>query len=316
MPRLIDTDAGDAIDVGDLVEMLNAGPFDAEDDDCIAAWGPALKRLANNRRFLGDLMIAELKQRCAGQLASNHYSAQVILLHRGAKKFVLRANFWPAEEDSVLVNSGRSPFFYDLPHDHNFSFLTVGYWGPGYWSDYYDYDHDRVFGCPDEPVDLRFVERLRLEEGRVLLYRRHRDVHAQLPPDALSVSLNILAASPGMDFRHQYQFDVGRSAVTRIVNHSALATLVRLAALCGGENGRDLVEHFAGQHPCDRTRFAALQAKASLVPDMDARIGIYDKAGHDQPGLVGALARHEAERARRTRGWIESAPDAVRPTAL
>ena len=39
--------------------------------------------------------------------------------------------------------SGISPFFYHVPHDHNFSFLTVGYLGPGYWSEYYEYDYER-----------------------------------------------------------------------------------------------------------------------------------------------------------------------------
>jgi hypothetical protein len=32
--------------------------------------------------------------------------------------------------------SGAAAFVYGLPHDHNFDFLTLGYFGPGYWSDY------------------------------------------------------------------------------------------------------------------------------------------------------------------------------------
>ena len=55
-----------------------------------------------------------------------------------------------SERDSVVKASGLSPFFYHIPHDHNFSFLTVGYIGPGYWSDYYEYDHDSVLGAPGE----------------------------------------------------------------------------------------------------------------------------------------------------------------------
>ena len=104
--------------------------------------------------------------------------------------------------------SGPAPFFYDLPHDHNFSFLTVGYLGPGYWSDYYEHDGDAHAGLDGEPVELRFVERSRLSEGRVLLYRAHRDIHVQRPPDSFSVSLNILAADPGQHWRTQYRFDI------------------------------------------------------------------------------------------------------------
>src|SRR3954471_22335190 len=180
MPRLIATDcADDSISLGDLVEQLETAGFDPEDEDSIAAFGPALGRLARNRRFLGDLVVEELKQGCAGQLARNQYSAQVILLHGGASKFALRANFWPSREDSVVVNSGTAPFFYDVAHDHNFSFLTVGYFGPGYWSDYYDYDYGEVTGFIGERAPLRFVERSSLSPGKVLLYRRHRDVHCQ-----------------------------------------------------------------------------------------------------------------------------------------
>lgn len=39
---------------------------------------------------------------------------------------------------------------------------------------------------------IRFVERSNLAEGRMMLYRAHRDVHSQLPPESLSVSLNIM----------------------------------------------------------------------------------------------------------------------------
>ena len=308
MPRLIDADAKDAIELGDLVEMLETGRFDPEDEDCIAEWGPALKRLSNNRRFLGDLIVEELKQRCAGQLKNNYYTTQVVLLHR-ARTFTLRANLWPADGDSVVRNSGRAPFFYDLPHDHNFSFLTVGYFGPGYWSDYYEYDYGRVVGYPGEKVDLRFVERSRLNEGKVMLYRKHLDVHRQLPPDALSVSLNVLAVSPSFDFRDQYRFDVERSQVAAIVNQSGLETLIRLAGHCGGENGRDLVESFAATHPSGRTRFAAWQAKASLLPDVDGRIGLYEQAAGQDSGLAAAMAAREAERLKATRHWIEQRPE-------
>src|SRR5690349_17120595 len=307
MPRLIHADAKDSIELGDLVEMLNAGPFDPDDEDCVAEWGPALKRLANNRHFLGDLIIEELKQRCAGQIAGNQYGAQVIMLHK-TLAFALRANFWPAEGDSAIADNGRGSFFYDLPHDHNFTFLTVGYHGPGYWSDYYEYDYERVTGYPGEKVDLRFVERSRLDEGKVMLYRKHLDVHCQLPPDALSVSLNIVAVSPTSDFRDQYRFDLKRSEVAGFVNHSAMETLVQLAAHCGGENGSDLVERCAAGHPSGRIRFAAVQAKASLLPDPDSRIALFEDVAGSTVGLVGATAAHEAERLKATRNWIEARP--------
>src|SRR3954469_1426294 len=295
MPRLIATDPGaDAISLGDLVEQLETAGFDPEDEDSIAAFGPALGRLGRNRRFLGDLVIDELKQGCAGQLARNQYGAQVILLHGGASKFALRANFWPAEEDSVIVNSGTAPFFYDVPHDHNFSFLTVGYFGPGYESDYYEYDYGAVVGAVGEPAPLRFVERSSLSRGKVLLYRKHRDVHRQLPPESLSVSLNILALSPPNDFKDQYLFDLERREVAGVANANGLEALVALAARLGGGNGADLVESFARAHPSDRIRLAAWGAKAAGEGDAEARIVLYEEAARQPGAYVSAMARREA----------------------
>lgn len=304
MPLTIDCPEDESsIDLGELVEALQ-GRFDPRDEEGMAQWAPALRRLANNRNFLGDLAIKELKQHCSGQTELNQYSAQVILLH-GQADFLLRANFWPSKSDSVYKNSGYEPFFYGLPHDHNFSFLTVGYLGPGYWSDYYEYEYDKVLGCPGEEVDLRFVERSRLSQGKVMLYRKHRDVHSQLPPDSLSVSLNIMASTPANEFVEQYSFDLASSRVARIVNPSALETLVRLACVFGGGNGQDLVEDFAVRHPSDRIRFAAWCAKAAAAPGTDARIAVFEKAAVESSGLTAALAMREAERVRAGRAWID-----------
>ena len=52
-----------------------------------------------------------------------------------------------------------------------------------------------VVGFPGEEVNLRFIEKSRLDQGKVMLYRAHQDVHLQLPADAMSVSLNILETS-------------------------------------------------------------------------------------------------------------------------
>jgi hypothetical protein len=307
LPRLIETVCDQAIGLGDLVETLETQGFDPSDEESMAAFGPALRRLANNRSFLGDLVVEELKDHCSTQSARNHYSSQVILLHGGSRKFLIRANFWPAELDGVMVNSGRDPFFYGLPHDHNFSFLTVGYLGSGYWSDYYEYDYDNVLGVPGETVELRFIERSRLSPGKVLLYRKHRDVHSQLPPDDLSVSLNILALSPASEFLDQYSFDLERSAIARVINASGLETMVRLAAHLGGGNGLELIDSFARRHPSERIRFAAWRARADLAGDVDAQLAVYDRAAADSPGPVGALAAATAERLRRARPWLERA---------
>lgn len=265
MPRLIDPGGGDAIGLDELVEALDANPVDVRNEDGFASWGPLLARLGRNPDFLADLAIEELKARCAGQARANGYGAQVFLLRPPNGRYVLRANFWPARGDPVTRASGPAVFFYDLPHDHNFPFLTTGYLGPGYWSDYYEYDVAPLAGLPGETAGLRFVERARLEQGKLMLYRMRRDVHVQLPPDSMSVSLNILGSDPAQPWLDQYRFDVERGTIAEGLSVTAAEALVAIAVHIG--DGLDLAEQFSRRHPCPRMRVTALDALASALPD-------------------------------------------------
>jgi hypothetical protein len=307
MPRLITEAPEDAIELEDLIADLDAANFNPRDEDGFAAWGASLKRLANNRSFLADTMLAELKQRCHSQVRGNLYGAPVIMLHRTDNYFI-RANLWPAQADSLVRQSGTDPFFYHVAHDHNFSFLTAGYLGPGYWSDYYEYDYDQVSGYVGEEVPLRFVENSRLELGKVMLYRAHRDVHLQLPADALSVSLNIVESGPCTTFRDQYRFDLGTRTVAGIMTRTSLEPLLLLAAHHGGGNGTDLLDSFAASHPSDRVRWAAIKAVAGTAEDLDARMAVFARATHDQSRLVAEMARATLDKLERSRTWIEAPP--------
>jgi hypothetical protein len=263
MPLRLDPGDGAAIDLDGLADMLDAARVDCRDEAGFAALGPLLARLGRNPRFLADHAIAELKRRGPAQ---GPYGAQVMILRPANGRYLLRANFWPARGDSVVRTSGAAAFFYDLPHDHNFPFLTYGYLGPGYWSDYYEADGpvDAVSG---DPAALRFVGRQRLEPGGLMLYRAHRDVHAQLPPDAFSVSLNILGYDPTQPWRTQYRFDLASDTVAEALTTTPSEALVTLAARFGGGNGTDLVQHLAQRHPSPRMRRTASAALLSTAPD-------------------------------------------------
>ena len=305
MPRVIECEDESALELGDLVQALNDESFDPLDEDSFAAAGPLLRRLANNRDFLAELAIAELKDRCTRQTRENRYSSQVIMLHRASEKYFIRANFWPSERDSVFKTSGMSPFFYHIPHDHNFSFLTVGYLGPGYWSEYYEYEFDRVVGFPGEKVDLRFVEKSKLDPVKVMLYRAHRDVHNQLPADAMSVSINIMEASPRQPFLSQYRFDVKRCEVAGILTRTSSEALLALAANHEGGNAADLVESFAAYHPCDRIQFAALRELAAAQPDVDSAMEMLARGTGSANRFVAAMSAQELASIEANRSWIE-----------
>ncbi len=313
MPRLIAAETQESWTLAELIDHLESSGLDPRDEDDFASFGAALKKLANNRHFLADLMIEELKGRCDDQIRDNQYSAQVVMLHVSGSGYLIRANFWPAMQDSVVRHSGTNPFLYHVPHDHNFSFLTVGYLGSGYWSDYYEYDYGDVAGYPGEPVNLRFVEKSRLDRGKVMLYRAHRDVHLQLPADDMSVSLNILETSSSASWRDQYRFDIEGSRIAAAMTRMPLEPMLALAAHFGGPAGTDLLADFALTHPSDRVRWLALKARAAALPDLDGRIAVHEEGTRSGSLLVSKMAEREIAVIEAGRAWIAAPPAAPAP---
>ena len=123
----------------------------------------------------------------------------------------------------------------------------------------------------DEPAGLRFVERSQLSPGKVMHYRAHLDVHSQLPPEALSVSLNIMHAGGAQGLLDQYRFDTGRNVIAGVLGAGSAEVFMRIGVGLGHAGMLDLAEHFARRHPSDRMRLVAL----------DARAGLLDAAGRD-----------------------------------
>lgn len=289
MPRLIDAGEGGAISLDELIEALDSTPFDPHDEDSFAALGPLLARLGRNRDFLADLAIEELKLRCIRQSTASGYGPQVFLLRPPNGRYVIRANFWPAATDAIVAASGTAPFFYGLPHNHNFPFLTYGYLGPGYWSDYFEYDGRAANGLPGADAGLRFVERSRLDPGKLMLYRMQRDVHVQLPPDGFSVSLNILGQHPSHPWIDQYRFDIASGTIAAGLTTAPSEALVTLAAHLGGGNGLDLVDHLIRRHPHPRMRRTALSALRSARGGTDQAGGRPEPASGDNAGAPWTL---------------------------
>lgn len=296
MPLELIPAPGPAVSLDQFTDALDHTGFDPADAESLACGAEWLARLGRNDTFLGDLLIAELAagygSDCHGQEDGHGYGPQVLLLRASPAGHLLRANLWPARDDHVLRASGADCFAYGLPHDHNFSFLTCGYFGPGYWSDYYEYDAAAVTGWEGEPVpSLRFVERSRLASGKLLLYRANHDVHVQHAPDALSVSLNILECSAKVAARNQFAFDLERRTIARRLNSEASAAFLHIAVAGGSDAGLDLAEWFAGHHPNDRMRLNAWQAIAGASVDPDTVWARAEACGS-------LLVWHEARRRR------------------
>jgi len=278
MPRLIDCADIRAIGLTECTERLAERGFDPADEDSLLAAACNLRQLGNDSTFLGDILIDELKRRCEPDPEATAYGPQTLILARPGSQVFLRANIWPSPDEHVLRASGAAPFYFDVPHDHNFSFLTLGYFGPGYWSDYYEYDFESVAGYAGEPVDLRFIERSRLEHGKLMLYRAHRDVHVQHPADAMSVSLNVMHMAPHQGWFDQYRFDVENNRIAAILSHGASEVTLRLAVALGLDEARDLAGEFGRNHPSDRMRLAAWEAQACAESDNGGRDAVWRRA--------------------------------------
>ena len=265
MPRLIEGEDLASCSLEEAIHAIDAVGFEPREEDSLIHAARWLRRLGNNATFLGDLIVAQLAAGHACEAAESAYGPQAIVLSGMRNGFFLRANVWPSERDHAFRTSGARSFVYGIPHDHNFDFLTVGYFGPGYRSDYYEYDYEAVAGRCGEWAGLRFTERSTLSPGKLMHYRAHRDVHRQLPPESLSVSLNVVAAEPAAGWFDQYGFDVEADTVTGVLNPTSTEVFLRLAVGLGGAEAFDLAERFGRTHPSDRLRLACFEAKATLA---------------------------------------------------
>jgi hypothetical protein len=273
----------DSIELDECYEGLLESKFDPNDQDSFKTVAPLLKKLNNNRTFLADVLINELEEHCSSQTLTNRYTPQVIML-KGAQKnvnFFMRANIWLPKSDPLLRASGEKSFFYRVPHDHNFNFLTSGYLGSGYHSDYYEYEYEKVIGYPGEEAHLNFVEHKQLGEGQIMLYRAYNDVHNQLPADDLSVTLNIMPTMMFAHLRPQYIFNEQCTHIERttVTTNGSIEPVLYLIAQSGHERGREFVEHIARHSIIEEDRFRAIKALTSAEATDKNKLGILEKLG-------------------------------------
>ncbi len=290
MPRIIEVPDDTVCTLEECVQGLKDDGFDPRDEQSLQNGARWLRQLGNDREFLGDMLLAELKQGVKSAEEASSYGAQVVMLSPLGGEFFMRANFWPSAGEHMFRASGASAFSYELPHDHNFDFLTLGYFGPGYSSDYYEYDYEAVAGAIGEKAGLRFVERSTLDPGKIMHYRASLDVHSQLPPESLSVSLNIMHAGGAQGWLDQYRFDVAKDTIEAVLSPGASEVFLRAAVGLGCPNARDLAFDFAKNHVSERMRLTALEAQAGVL-GMAERDELWRRAESSASKLIAAEAR-------------------------
>lgn len=260
------TDA--VISAAELVDYVDEN-IDVCDDDSLLSAAEKLEELANNKEALISILNRDLLRYDVATGAS--YSQSSTVLGSGKKEpFLIRANMWPPTPTETVRTIEEALFSYELPHDHNFSFLTANYFGPGYITDIWEcVDPSAVQGYAGEHVQLKFSERTRLEPGKQMLFRRQRDIHTHPPPEEYSVSLNILVVSNQDRLSDQFEYDVQNNLIAGFPSatmSSKRAFLMDLAGCLGDENTSDILMAIAERHPCQRTRAAALSSALKICP--------------------------------------------------
>lgn len=260
--------------------------IDLTDIDSLASSAGMLKALSNDRA----LVVREINNLIVNAVAYlQPASAQTILLGRG-EGFYVRANLWPAIADMANARAYQNQFAYNIAHDHNFTFMTVTHLGPGYETEIYEYDYDRVEGYVGESVDLRFLQKTRFTTGTVMLYRASRDAHVQHAPEDLTVTLNLMVGAQGA-LQDQYQFDLASRTILAVGDARAAGrmALINLAASIGDGETIGLLHDVAAKHPCRQTRLSAFNALSEKIPAEAA--SVWRQAARDSAPVVANAAR-------------------------
>jgi len=272
--------------IDDYLERIRRD-VDLRDVDSVVESATLLRALANDRALVVKRLNQLVEKAFSGVSLP---SAQSIVLGR-AESFYVRANIWPANSDMANGRAYQNQFAYNLAHDHNFTFMTLNYLGPGYETEIYEYDYQATKGYVGEPVALEFLEKVKFTTGSAMVYRAGRDVHIQYAPEELTVTLNLMIPDPQQAVRDQYYFDVVKKIISGHPD-DVLATrrvsLITLAGYLGDANTEQLLSDLAAQHPCRRTRLAAYESLNRTQPAQSFRI--WQQASRDKSAMVSEAA--------------------------
>ena len=222
-----------------------------------------LRRLANNQTFLADYLAQQLEQFEHYDIKTDFTPPSFYLYQ--CPEFSVRAVLWlPCNNDNSDDAIAQG---YGVAHNHHFNFLTCGYFGPGYQTIIYHYDPESVSGLPGEQVKLVFQENTWLPPGKLMFYNHSTDIHVQLPPKSLSLSINLIFPKhPAASI--QSTFDLKQQTLSGHLDALPTTTaLLKAALLLNNDKITERLERISIQHLCPRTRAMVFRTLLSLSPE-------------------------------------------------
>jgi hypothetical protein len=207
----------------ELVRSLDShGP--GLNEDTISDFRDVFQAFLNDRTGFSEFLAREI---IAGRFqVRNPWVPSSFVLHHG-EHYTIRANLWNPPADPANPRPWEDTLYsYKCAHDHNFAFLTGGFYGPGYVTERFEYDPEETpfLRVGDTPKTLRPLGAAQLEQGSLMLFRESRDVHVQHYPTAASISINILLA--GRRNNPQIVFADDNATIARVIG-----TVTRIPAM-------------------------------------------------------------------------------------
>ncbi|WP_156170332.1 hypothetical protein [Luteimonas sp. FCS-9] len=184
------------------------GRFESEDDFLKVV--PALQKLILNQDLLEDHFKSLELNGAPG------VSQSIMLAAR--EHFYVRAMIWPAIPASEMSAANLFKYAYCVPHDHNFSFLTIGYFGPGYRTKFFRSGRGAREVAISDKVLIEESEEIVLERGDCAIVYEYDDVHVQYPPSSLSISINLV---PRSKFKFKQAFMTHQGEVVTALDASS-----------------------------------------------------------------------------------------------
>lgn len=261
--HVFDTPPASSVDAHELLDRAKR-EVDRRDPQTLMALAEPLYCLAQDKSLLQKYINLGLAQWQKGLL--HFYSSQSCQI-ASLGGFGIRINLWPLlpsdpRRRAILADVLS---YFDF-HDHNFSFITANYSGPGYETELYSYQRGEIAGYPGEKIKLDYQGRHCLDDKTVMLYEEFCDVHSQLPPAAPSASINLMMTTEFSGLTNQHFFD---PHVGRITGYVGSFSHKRVNAIGFARHFHDdetmtLLEQILETHECSRTRVEAAQVLVAL----------------------------------------------------
>ncbi len=251
---------GEVLDPNEFLERVWS-EYNEDDRETVLPLIEDFRKVANNTGVFLDKIHNEIKSYATKNL-SQYAQASILFAGTRGKRPYLRANIWPpVDPTSPAANDICQAYSYNLPHNHNFSFLTTGYLGSeGYQTEVWTLKTDCQNLKVGDVVETEFEGEYRLDTSKVMFYEAHKDIHIQRPPKAYSLSLNLMLKADADKYTDQHFFEPKSGKVVGVYSQTLARRrmlLLYVASLIGSEETYDILLDIALKSPDERLRVAA-----------------------------------------------------------